>query len=147
MLSLASRDDFDGSSATDDLPTDNGGLAALRQALVGAFARPGGSIDLSLRDLSVLLVTVQRPGQDLGGLAGQTGLPLDGVRRAVDCLRRAGLLTSQTASLGTAPALVPTPAGETVVRDMVRGMLDGARKDRPVPPRSSAGRDLRPTPR
>lgn len=109
------------SQATPDA-LDAGGLPALRQALVGAFARPGGSIDLSLRELAVLIVAVQRPGQTLRRLAEQTGLTPAGVRRAVDCLRRAGLLTGQADTSGDSLALVPTAPGQKVVRDMVRGM-------------------------
>ena len=130
MPSLASIDDANSS-----------GLPRLRHALIGAFARPGGSIDLPLRDLAVLLLAVQRPGLDLGALTEQTGLARDVVRHAVDCLRRAGLLTNQAGAGDAAMALVPTASGEKVVRDMVRGMSDAAPQERPEPLRATGGAD------
>jgi DNA-binding MarR family transcriptional regulator len=134
MLCLASEDSLDGADPNDQSVVA-GGLPALCRSLARAFARPGGSIDLSLRELAVLLVTVQHPGQDLAGLAAATGLGRPGVRRAVDILRRAGLLTGQAGTAGEALAVVPTPPGETVVRDMVRGMTEDAR------PRAGASPD------
>lgn len=113
-------------SATTTQRPDEIGLGGLRQALLGGFARPSGSIDLSLRELAILLTTVQAPGQDLTGLAASTGLTREAVRRGADCLRRAGLLAGVRVEEDGRTLLSPTPRGEQIVQDMARGMRAGA---------------------
>jgi hypothetical protein len=105
--------------------TEESGPSALRHALITAFARPAGSIDLSLRDLAILLVTVQHPGQDLPSLSAATGLGPAALRHGIDVLRRMGMVTCPA---GSDPvAVTAAPRGVDVVQAMAKGLYEASR--------------------